>query len=69
MNTGQMVEDVRLAVNGCCQTFFYGRPGGGTFSDEEIIQYCLRVVQPFSEKELSTGQKFSEACKLPFNIK
>jgi len=44
MNTGQMVDDVRLAVNGCCQTFFYGRPGGGVFSDEEVLRYCLHVM-------------------------
>lgn len=44
MNTGQMLEDVRLAVNGCCQTFFFGRPGGGAFSDEEVLHYCLRVM-------------------------
>jgi len=44
MNTGQMIEDVRLAVNGSCQTFFYGRPGGGVFDHEEIFQYCLRLM-------------------------
>ncbi|MEW5802344.1 MAG: 3-methyl-2-oxobutanoate dehydrogenase subunit VorB [bacterium] len=44
MNTGQMIEDVRLAVNGCCQTFFYGRPGGGIFSDKEILYQCLCMI-------------------------
>ncbi|MGQ9556629.1 MAG: 3-methyl-2-oxobutanoate dehydrogenase subunit VorB [Desulfurispora sp.] len=28
MSTGQMVEDVRLAVNGRCPVYFYGRSGG-----------------------------------------
>ena len=28
MSTGQMVEDVRLAVEGRCPVSFYGRPGG-----------------------------------------
>ncbi len=27
MSTGQMVEDVRLAVEGRCPVSFYGRPG------------------------------------------
>ena len=28
MNTGQMLEDVRLALNGTGRVHFYGRPGG-----------------------------------------
>ena len=28
MNAGQMVEDVRLAVEGACPVRFYGRMGG-----------------------------------------
>lgn len=28
MSMGQMVEDVRLAVNGVCPVYFYGRTGG-----------------------------------------
>ena len=37
MNLGQMVEDVRLAVNGRAQIDFYGRAGGIVISPEEII--------------------------------
>ena len=37
MNMGQMVEDVRLAVNGKCPVEFMGKPGGGIISVEEII--------------------------------
>ncbi|OQA91447.1 MAG: 2-oxoglutarate oxidoreductase subunit KorA [Elusimicrobia bacterium ADurb.Bin231] len=36
MNLGQMVEDVRLAVNGKCPVEFIGHPGGGLFTDTEI---------------------------------
>ncbi len=36
MSEGQMVEDVRLAVNGRCPVRFYGRSGGGVPSVEEI---------------------------------
>jgi len=38
MNAGQMVEDVRLAVNGKSEVLFYGRPGGVVFSPEELYQ-------------------------------
>jgi 2-oxoglutarate ferredoxin oxidoreductase subunit alpha len=38
MNTGQMVEDVRLAVNGKAEVLFYGRPGGTVLTPEEICE-------------------------------
>lgn len=38
MNAGQMVEDVRLAVNGKSEVLFYGRPGGVVFNPEELYQ-------------------------------
>jgi len=37
MSAGQMVEDVRLAVNGRAAVEFYGRMGGGIPSAEEIL--------------------------------
>ncbi len=37
MNMGQMVEDVKLAVNGECPVEFLGAPGGAVFSEDEII--------------------------------
>ncbi|MDD2289534.1 MAG: 3-methyl-2-oxobutanoate dehydrogenase subunit VorB [Bacteroidales bacterium] len=37
LNAGQMVEDVRLAVNGAVPVEFYGRMGGSIFSPEEIF--------------------------------
>ena len=36
LNAGQMVEDVRLAVNGKCPVGFYGRQGGKIFNPDEI---------------------------------
>jgi 2-oxoglutarate ferredoxin oxidoreductase subunit alpha len=36
MNAGQMVEDVKLSVNGRSEVFFYGRPGGSLITPEEI---------------------------------
>jgi 2-oxoglutarate ferredoxin oxidoreductase subunit alpha len=38
MSAGQMVEDVRLAVEGNCPVRFYGRTGGGIPTEEEIIE-------------------------------
>ena len=36
LNAGQMVEDVRLAVNGKCPVYHYGRMGGMIFAPGEI---------------------------------
>jgi 2-oxoglutarate ferredoxin oxidoreductase subunit alpha len=50
MNAGQMVEDVRLAVNGKSDVLFYGRPGGAVFNPEELYRKikaaCPRTVKP-----------------------
>lgn len=43
MNSGQMVEDVRLSVNGKSQVLFYGRPGGVVFSPEELYRKIKAV--------------------------
>jgi 2-oxoglutarate ferredoxin oxidoreductase subunit alpha len=37
LNAGQMVEDVRLAVNGRCPVHHHGRLGGMIMSPEEIV--------------------------------
>jgi len=36
MNAGQMVEDVRLALEGRAEIFFYGRPGGVVITPLEM---------------------------------
>ena len=49
LNAGQMVEDVKLAVNGKSEVLFYGRSGGGMITPEELYekltgisaQWCL----------------------------
>lgn len=38
MNTGQMVEDVRLNVAGDTEVYFHGRPGGGIPTPMEILR-------------------------------
>lgn len=42
MNAGQMVEDVRLAVNGKTRVEFYGRMGGVIPSPEEIYEHFIK---------------------------
>jgi 2-oxoglutarate ferredoxin oxidoreductase subunit alpha len=42
MSYGQMVEDVRLAVDGKFPVGFFGRSGGGIPTEEEIIKSLLR---------------------------
>ena len=42
MNLGQMVEDVRLAVNGKRPVEFYGRPGGGVPTPGELYKIMLK---------------------------
>lgn len=44
MNAGQMVEDVRLAVNGRARVDFYGRMGGGVPSEDEILAQIERLT-------------------------
>jgi 2-oxoglutarate/2-oxoacid ferredoxin oxidoreductase subunit alpha len=44
MNAGQMVEDVRLGVNGQAPVHFYGRMGGVIPSPEEILEYFEKNV-------------------------
>jgi 2-oxoglutarate/2-oxoacid ferredoxin oxidoreductase subunit alpha len=43
MNAGQMVEDVRLAVNGKSEVLFYGRPGGSIITPEEIEEKIRKI--------------------------
>lgn len=44
MSTGQMVEDVRLAVGGARPVEFYGRYGGNSPSAEEIVEKAMEVL-------------------------
>lgn len=46
MNLGQMVEDVRLAVNGRCPVEFLGRPGGAVVNQEEILEKINETIKP-----------------------
>lgn len=45
MNAGQMVEDVRLSVNGCKPVYFYGRTGGIVPSQEDILGKIIELAR------------------------
>jgi 2-oxoglutarate/2-oxoacid ferredoxin oxidoreductase subunit alpha len=45
MSYGQMVEDVRLTVNGRSEVEFIGRSGGGILSEEEIINKVQELLR------------------------
>ena len=45
MNAGQMVEDVRLAVNGKKPVFFKGRMGGMIPTPEEVLAEVESIVE------------------------
>jgi len=51
MNLGQMVEDVRLAVNGQKPVHFYGRPGGTVPTAREVWNEVRRI------KEVTGGEE------------
>ncbi len=50
LNSGQMVEDVRLAVNGKSEVLFYGRPGGAIITPEELYEKLLDDVAQFFQQ-------------------
>lgn len=43
LSLGQMVEDVRLAVNGRAPVYFYGKAGGVIPSPDEIAEYVKGI--------------------------
>jgi 2-oxoglutarate ferredoxin oxidoreductase subunit alpha len=51
LNCGQMVEDVKLAVAGKVPVMFYGRPGGGVPTVDEILEKIRQLTIP-QESEL-----------------
>ena len=44
MSNGQMVEDVKLAVAGKAPVVFYGRPGGGVPTVDEILDQIRQLT-------------------------
>jgi len=50
MSCGQMVEDVKLAVAGKAPVLFYGRPGGGVPTVEQIFEKIKDLTIPAKRK-------------------
>jgi 2-oxoglutarate ferredoxin oxidoreductase subunit alpha len=46
LSNGQMVEDVKLAVAGKAPVLFYGRPGGGIPTVDEILEKIRQLSIP-----------------------
>ncbi len=51
MSAGQMVEDVRLAVQDDMRVAFYGRMGGEVPTEEEIIEQVKRIKEKEKRKK------------------
>jgi 2-oxoglutarate/2-oxoacid ferredoxin oxidoreductase subunit alpha len=45
MNMGQMVEDVRLAIQDDSKIEFYGRPGGGVPTSGELLSFIRSKIK------------------------
>ncbi|HHE55459.1 MAG TPA: 3-methyl-2-oxobutanoate dehydrogenase subunit VorB [Caldithrix abyssi] len=45
MSNGQMVDDVRLAVNGKCPVEFYGRMGGNVPTMKEVLEHSKKLME------------------------
>ena len=43
MSMGQMVDDVKIAVNGRVPVHFFGRTGGVVMTPEEIVEAALKI--------------------------
>ena len=50
MSLGQMLEDVQLAVAGKAPVVFYGRPGGGVPTVDEILNKIRELTIPKKRK-------------------
>ena len=57
MNSGQMLDDVRLAVKGRVPVEFYGRMGGVVPFTEEILREIERIAaEPLSVDSMPREQ-------------
>ena len=45
MSLGQMIDDVRLALNGACETRFFGRTGGAIPGVKEIYDQIIAMKE------------------------
>jgi pyruvate/2-oxoacid:ferredoxin oxidoreductase alpha subunit len=57
MSMGQMVEDVRLALNGIRPVEFYGRCGGNVPSHDEVLSLVRKLARDFGCHNISAREK------------
>lgn len=60
MSMGQMVDDVRLAINGASEVHFHGRTGTAIPSPEEIVKEIRKIIP---EKSEISKQNMIGSCK------
>ncbi len=51
MSCGQMLDDVKLAVAGKAPVLFYGRPGGGIPTVEEVLEKIRQLTIPAKKRK------------------
>ncbi len=57
MSNGQMIEDVRLAVNGARPVEFVNRMGGNVPTREQIMEVVLRLVMEHNVRRSETAEE------------
>lgn len=45
LNMGQMLQDVKIALNGCCETEFFGKVGGAIINSLEIYNKIIELTR------------------------
>jgi 2-oxoglutarate ferredoxin oxidoreductase subunit alpha len=55
LSCGQMVEDVKLAVAGKVPVTFYGRPGGGVPTTDQILDKIRQLTIPLKSELRKSG--------------
>ncbi len=51
MSNGQLIEDVRLALNGARPVEFFSRVGGNVPSHEEVLKIVQKLARQYTEQE------------------
>jgi 2-oxoglutarate ferredoxin oxidoreductase subunit alpha len=59
MNAGQMVEDVRLGIEGAAPVHFYGRMGGIIPTPEEVLREILRISDNPADGAIGAEEQIS----------
>lgn len=62
LNAGQMVEDVRLTINGAKPVEFFGRMGGVIPSPEELAEFVTRQLAGDLSSQRAKARQTAEVC-------